>query len=457
MEHRNTGGRGMANGRRRRRQCCLIGAAFFSAGSGSNSAVCAFGYAGGLSQQQSLSRSLRLAGAGRGESRRSRVPSSPAQGKALFATARRRNAFVVEGGGANPVTSSSTADWRDLTKEEETALCELIIENRRIQDLQVELERKESRPVTVQEWAVAAGHPSAHQLMAALQEGRKAQRTLALCHQGLVRSVAYRYKQVSHNLSLDDLTQEGNVGLLQAVDKFDPTKGTRFSSYAVFRIKASVLRAIADKDRLVRVPVHAQDAAMRILAASHALQLESGETEGGRAGGGGDLGVAPPPTDAQLAVALGMPEASVALYRKSLLPQNIADLDNPALSGSPEGRGSGAAGGGGSRGGRVGGEQWPWEASQLAQAHVVRRDMMRAMQACLSPTEERALRLRFGLGGAEKEGAAAGGGGALTFKEIGRTMELSAEGIRKMVFRSIAKLQASDEASGLLLAYADLI
>ncbi|CAM9763686.1 unnamed protein product [Ectocarpus sp. 6 AP-2014] len=443
MERRNTVGRGMANGRRRRRQCCLIGAAFFSAGSGgSNSAVCAFGYVGGLSQQQSSSRWLRVAGGGRGASRRSRVPSSPAQGKTLFATARRRNAFVVEGGGANPVTSTSTADWRDLTKEEETALCELIIENRRIQDLQVELERKESRPVTVQEWAVAAGHPSAHQLMAALQEGRKAQRTLALCHQGLVRSVAYRYKQVSRNLSLDDLTQEGNVGLLMAVEKFDPTKGTRFSSYAVFRIKASVLRAIADKDRLVRVPVHAQDAAMRILAASHALQLESG----------GEV-----PTDAQLAVALGMPEASVALYRKSLLPQNIADLDNPALPGSPQGRGGSGAAGGGSLGGKVGGEQWPWEASQLAQAHVVRRDIMRAMQACLSPTEERALRLRFGLGGAEKEGAVEDGGGALTFKEIGRTMELSAEGIRKMVFRSIAKLQASDEANGLLLSYADLI
>lgn len=232
------------------------------------------------------------------------------------------------------------------------------------------------------------------------------------------------------------------MGLLQAVEKFDPTKDTRFSSYAVFRIKASVLRAIADTDRLVRVPVHAQDAAMRILAASHALQLEYG----------GDV-----PTDAKLAVALGMPEASVALYRKSLLPQNIADLDNPALSGSPEGRGGSGAAGGGSLRGRVGGEQWPWEASQLAQAHVVRRDMMRAMQACLSPTEERALRLRFGLGGAEREGAAAGGGGALTFKEIGRTMELSAEGIRKMVFRSIAKLQASDEANSLLLAYADLI
>lgn len=61
-----------------------------------------------------------------------------------------------------------------------------------MQDLQLELERTEMRPVTVHEWALAAGHPSAHQLMAALQEGRRAERTMLLCHQGLVRSVAFR-------------------------------------------------------------------------------------------------------------------------------------------------------------------------------------------------------------------------------------------------------------------------
>lgn len=77
-------------------------------------------------------------------------------------------------------------------QQEERALCEQITENRRVQDLQLELERTELRPVTVHEWAVAAGHPSAHQLMAALQEGRRAERTMLLCHQGLVRSVAFR-------------------------------------------------------------------------------------------------------------------------------------------------------------------------------------------------------------------------------------------------------------------------
>lgn len=235
-----------------------------------------------------------------------------------------------------------------------------------------------------------------------------------------------RYQQVSRSLSLDDLTQEGSVGLLQAVGHFDPTKGTRFSSYAVFRIKASILRAIADKDRLMRVPVHAQDAAMRILAASNALYLETGKV----------------PTDAQLAFALSMPEERVSLYRTSVLRSPTEDLDSPVLAESVSGEG------------RIRGEQWPWEASQLAQAQVVRRDVLRLMQTCLSPMEERALRLRFGLLEGDRRG---GREATLTFGEIGRTMELSAEGIRKMVFRAIAKLQESDEANALLLAYVDLI
>lgn len=229
------------------------------------------------------------------------------------------------------------------------------------------------------------------------------------------------------------------MGLLQAVNHFDPTKGARFSSYAVFRIKASILRAVADKDRLVRVPVHAQDAAMRIIASSHTLQVETGSV----------------PTDAQLALAVGISEKNVSLYRKSAMRNRVEDMSDPVVM---EGASEGAARGGG----RIHGERWPWGTpSRSAQADVVRRDIMRIMQACLSPTEERVLRLRFGLGGEAGSRSSAGGGrGAadlLTFKEIGRMMELSAEGIRQMVFRSIAKLQASDEANGLLLAYADLV
>lgn len=84
----------------------------------------------------------------------------------------------------------------ETSLQEERALCEHIVENRRVMELQADLERAQRRPVTVQEWAVAAGHPSADQLMAALQEGRKAERTIVMCHQELVRSVANRWVRV---------------------------------------------------------------------------------------------------------------------------------------------------------------------------------------------------------------------------------------------------------------------
>lgn len=254
-----------------------------------------------------------------------------------------------------------------------------------------------------------------------------------------------RYRSLSKSLSYDDLVQEGSIGLLQAVNHFDATKGARFSSYAVFRIKATILRAIANKDRVIRVPVHAQDSAMRILAASHALQTENGGAV---------------PTDAQLAVALSMPEQTVALYRKSVLPQNVYTMDDGTGAAAVENASAAIN----SIQGRIRGERWPWGAPPRTDVRLVRQDILRVMRKCLSPAEERALRLRFGLGGGDGGGLGEGrmrsgmrgDNTARTFKEIGGVMELSAEGIRKMVFRAIQKLQDSDEANGLLLAYADL-
>lgn len=211
------------------------------------------------------------------------------------------------------------------------------------------------------------------------------------------------------------------MGLLQSVGHFDPSKGARFSTYAVFRIKAAILRSIADKDRLVRVPVHAQDTAMRIIAASHTLEAETGS----------------PPTDAQLALALTMPEQTVARYRNSIQPQKFTNIEVVGVG--PKNEASEAS--------RL--EGWMRDAARLADAHVFREDVLRLMGDCLSPAEERALRLRFGISGDGETDT------ARTFKEIGRVMEVSAEGIRQMVFRAIRKLQDSDEARLLLMGYTD--
>ena len=72
----------------------------------------------------------------------------------------------------------------------------------------------------------------------------------------LVVSVAKKYRGASPGLSMEDLVQEGNVGLLKAVDKFDPERGYRFSTYATYWIRQSVGRAVANKGRIIRVPVH---------------------------------------------------------------------------------------------------------------------------------------------------------------------------------------------------------
>lgn len=254
---------------------------------------------------------------------------------------------------------------------------------------------------------------------------------------------------MTNSLTFDDLVQEGTMGLMQAVVHFDPTKGCRFSSYAVFRIKASILRSIANKDRLIRVPVHAQDTAMRLLAVEHALQADSPPG-------------APAPTDAQLALALSMPEATVALYRRTIpLQKNVADLSHPSVSQSVDMRSGGSAGAGA---GLPGGDQWPWsgEGPRLAELGFVRQDLLRVMRECLTPEELHALRLRFGIGenGEAVPGSGKGRGKASasaappTFKEIGRVMEISGEGIRRMVHRAMEKLQDSEEANGLLLAFA---
>lgn len=87
------------------------------------------------------------------------------------------------------------------TSQEEKELCGQIVEHRRIQELQVMLESRECRPVSVHEWALAAGYPSSHQLLGALQDGRKAERNILICHHALVRSVAHRCVLVPHKSS----------------------------------------------------------------------------------------------------------------------------------------------------------------------------------------------------------------------------------------------------------------
>ena len=217
----------------------------------------------------------------------------------------------------------------------------------------------------------------------------------------LVVSIARRFNH--GRMALADLIQEGNLGLMKAVERYDYRRGFRFSTYASWWIRHAISRALADKGREVRLPVHMIDAQHRLTKARRQLTGQLGRQ----------------PTSEELAAATDMPVEKIEKMRSWLLEQSIS-IDKPV--GDDEGRVLGEVLEDPDREEVSPTGDLEWEALT---AEV--RDLLRELR----PIEADILRQRFGLG-TEQE---------LTLKEIGDKYNLSRERIRQLQEQALAKMR----------------